>query len=195
MFAGLRATCRAALGLLLVGSLPSLVLATSWGPRADVGVAALDIRTGKVLWEAWQFVDVPEGASKEAKATVKTLLAQPERYYEWDRSVPSFPAALGKDRVADYVYEDSKHHLILAHGSPRAVGVEIARFSFDADDQWQYALAGGSFYLYFHGHAYAFPGHENNEPADKRWKASWAFDLLAQLAEQERKLAKYTPTL
>lgn len=48
--------------------------ATSWGPRADVGVAAVDKRTGKVLWEAWRAEEVPPNASKEMKAAAEYLL-------------------------------------------------------------------------------------------------------------------------
>lgn len=53
--------------------------ATDWGPREDVGAAAVDTRTGKVLWEAWRPEDVPAGASKEEKVAVEYLLAALER--------------------------------------------------------------------------------------------------------------------
>jgi hypothetical protein len=49
--------------------------ATSWGPREDVGVAAVDARTGKVLWEAWRLDEVPADASREERAAVEYLLA------------------------------------------------------------------------------------------------------------------------
>jgi hypothetical protein len=39
-----------------------------------LGVAAVDTRTGKVLWEAWRPGEVPPGASQEEKAAVEYLL-------------------------------------------------------------------------------------------------------------------------
>ncbi len=50
------------------------VYATDWGPREDVGVAAVDTRSGKVLWEAWRPEEVPAGTSKEQKAAAVYLL-------------------------------------------------------------------------------------------------------------------------
>src|SRR5262245_2189296 len=74
MVAEVRVTLRA-VSFLLACLFPPLVHAKKWAPREDAGVAAVDMRTGKVLWEAWQGDDVPKGATKEAKAAVKSLLA------------------------------------------------------------------------------------------------------------------------
>jgi len=51
--------------------------AWSYGPRDDVGVAAVDSRTGKVLWEAWRPDELPAGLSPEQKAAAAWLLANP----------------------------------------------------------------------------------------------------------------------
>lgn len=69
-----RALCRVI--VLALTPLPSSpVLATSWGPRKDVGVAAVDTRTGKILWEAWRPEEVFAGASKQEKVAAEYLLA------------------------------------------------------------------------------------------------------------------------
>ncbi|MBA4066831.1 MAG: hypothetical protein C0501_24610 [Isosphaera sp.] len=46
----------------------------SWIPRTDIGVAAVDTRTGRVLWEAWRPDEIPPGASGEVKAAAEALL-------------------------------------------------------------------------------------------------------------------------
>jgi len=57
-----------------VFSVPTFALADSWGPRDDVGVAAVDTRTGKVVWEAWRTAEVPADATKAEKEAVEYLL-------------------------------------------------------------------------------------------------------------------------
>ena len=49
--------------------------ADSWRWPEDVGVAAVDSRTGKVLWEVWRLDELPGGVSKEGKGAVEYLLA------------------------------------------------------------------------------------------------------------------------
>ncbi len=66
---------RVAVASVLAFLLASPAYATSWGPREDVGAAAVDTRTGKILWEAWRLDEVPAGASKEEKTAVEYLLA------------------------------------------------------------------------------------------------------------------------
>lgn len=70
-----RGLLRTVLSTLLAISFAAPVQATSWGPREDVGVAAVDTRTGKVLWEAWRLEEVLAGASNEEKTAVEYLLA------------------------------------------------------------------------------------------------------------------------
>src|SRR5688572_3561743 len=73
---------RAAVASCLAVLLASPARATDWGPREDVGVAAVDTRTGKVLWEAWRPEEVPAGAAKEEKAAAEYLLAALEHARE-----------------------------------------------------------------------------------------------------------------
>lgn len=73
--AALRAFFRLAVAFSGMAFLAPPASATSWAPRNDVGVAAVDTRTGKVLWEAWRVNEVPVGASQEEKAGVDCLLA------------------------------------------------------------------------------------------------------------------------
>jgi hypothetical protein len=69
---------RVAVASVLAELFPSPVHATSWRSRKDVGVATVDMRTGKVLWEARRLGEVPAGTSKEEKAAVEYLLASAE---------------------------------------------------------------------------------------------------------------------
>lgn len=61
---------------------------TSWGPRNDVGVAALDTRTGIVMWEAWRPEEIPSGTSPEQKAAVELLLTMTEARFGRTARVP-----------------------------------------------------------------------------------------------------------
>src|SRR5947199_2224081 len=70
-----RVVLRAVVASVLACLSTSVSYATSWRSREDVGVAAVDTRTGKVLWEAWRLDEVPAGAGKQEKAAVKYLLA------------------------------------------------------------------------------------------------------------------------
>src|SRR5262249_22248329 len=85
-----------------VVSLPnSSAHATDWGPRGDVGVAAVDTRTGNVLWEAWRLDEVPAGASKSEKTAVEYLLASAADSGKPLPRVPILPAVSVKDLVVE----------------------------------------------------------------------------------------------
>ena len=70
------------------------------GPRDDVGVAAVDPRTGKVLWEAWRPEEFPAGLSAEQKAAAAWLSASAEDHR---RGALPPPTLLPKESVADLV--------------------------------------------------------------------------------------------
>lgn len=83
--------------------------ATSWGPRDDLGVAAVEVRTGRVVWEAWRPEEVPADAPQSVKDAAGVLLAAAE-----GRRGPSPPAAwlpdasveglaVEKDRLAEWL--------------------------------------------------------------------------------------------
>jgi hypothetical protein len=190
MFPRFPVTLRAVLAVLLIGSLPALAFATQYGPRNDVGVAAVDLLTGRVLWEAWQLDDVPNDLSKAGKAAVKDLLDPSPVHLGPDQ--PDFPAALTRDLVVDFASADSKCHLILAHGRPNAVGAEVARFTFASGLDWAYVLSGNSLYVLLDGRVHALVGTTKGL-ADRRWAPSWVLDPLADLPKQEREAAKYEP--
>ncbi len=94
----------AALRVIAVAMAASLTtspaFAWSFGPRDDVGVAAVDPRTGKVLWEAWRSEEFPAGLSPEQKAAAAWLLANEE---ERRRGVLPPPSLLPDEPVADLV--------------------------------------------------------------------------------------------
>lgn len=73
--AALRAFFRPATAFIAMAFLALPAHAKSWPRRDDAGVAAVDTRTGKVLWEAWRGDEVPAGASQEEKTGVDYLLA------------------------------------------------------------------------------------------------------------------------
>ena len=77
----------------------SPALAWSYGPRDDVGVAAVDPRTGKVLWEAWRPEELPAGITPEQRAAAAWLLANPRG----QRGPVSPPACLPDEPVAGLV--------------------------------------------------------------------------------------------
>jgi hypothetical protein len=52
--------------------------ADSYGERPDVGVAAVEVGTGKVLWEAWRLDELPAGTTKKVTAAVDYLLNNSE---------------------------------------------------------------------------------------------------------------------
>jgi hypothetical protein len=66
---------RVATAFLVMALLAPSASASDWAPREDMGVAAVDTWTGKVVWEAWRLDEVPVGASKEEKTAVEYLLA------------------------------------------------------------------------------------------------------------------------
>lgn len=100
-----RVLLRPSVMCILVVLLVSPAQATNWVPREDVGVAAVDTRTGKVLWEAWRPDEVPASASKEEKTAVDYLLAAVE-----DPKKPLPPLAL----LPDFPVK----HLALKNPSP-----------------------------------------------------------------------------
>lgn len=89
--AAVRAVVVAA-GLLL----PADAGATSWRAREDIGVAAVDRRTGEVKWEAWRPEELPAGASADEKAAALVLLGGAA-----DRPVPRLPDLPAADWAVD----------------------------------------------------------------------------------------------
>lgn len=85
--------------VVLVGLPMSPASASSWGPREDVGVAAVETRTGKVLWEAWRPSEIPADVSKDEKAAAEFLLAAIERRPWPVPSLPLLPDGPIKDLV------------------------------------------------------------------------------------------------
>ena len=85
----------------LIALLASPARAKSWGPREDVGVAAIDTRTGRVLWEAWRAGEVPAGGSEEEKAAVEYLLTAPDHPRKPLPGVPQLPDVPLKDLLIE----------------------------------------------------------------------------------------------
>jgi hypothetical protein len=172
---------------------PNAVLATSWSPREDVGVACVERSSGKVLWEVWNEDDLPADASKELQAAVSQLLA------DWsgdaepaDPSLPSFPCPLGDRHVVNYVYEELAHHLVLHRGTPEAVGEEICRFT--AEEQaWPFARRGEMFYVVHDGRLLGLTLPAEDDPR-KTWRPLWTYDLLPKLGEDvKREMVRNLP--
>jgi hypothetical protein len=66
---------RAVVTVFVTSAFGSAARSDDWRPREDVGVAAVDTRTGTVLWEVWRTDEVPTDASPEERAAVAYLLA------------------------------------------------------------------------------------------------------------------------
>ena len=88
MFARGQMVLRAAVASVLASLLTPISSAESWKAREDVGVAAVDTRTGKVLWEAWRLDEVPAGATKDEKAAVEYLLRIENRLEKLETPLP-----------------------------------------------------------------------------------------------------------
>jgi hypothetical protein len=72
----------------------SVARAESWSKREDVGVAAVDMRTGQVQWEAWRVEEIPPGASEVQKNAVAYLLGpakESQRLRPLVTLLPDFP--------------------------------------------------------------------------------------------------------
>src|SRR4051794_39749180 len=67
---------RVAAAFLILAFVAPPARAMDWGPRDDVGVAAVDTRTGKVMWEAWRLAELPAGVTQEEKTAVDYLLTE-----------------------------------------------------------------------------------------------------------------------
>jgi hypothetical protein len=66
---------RATAALLLAALSASPAYSDSIRPRKDVGVAAVDTRTGAVLWEAWRSEEIPDRTPDAERLAVDYLLA------------------------------------------------------------------------------------------------------------------------
>jgi hypothetical protein len=79
--------------------------ATQWAPREDLGVAAVDGRTGEILWEAWNPVDLPADVPDSVKDAAKRLLDARQWWRDPDGGYTGFPYRLGENRVVQYSYD------------------------------------------------------------------------------------------
>ena len=70
-----RDVIRAGVAFIMAALSASPAYAESPGPRKDVGVAAVDTRTGTVLWEAWRSEDIPDRTPDPERLAVDYLLA------------------------------------------------------------------------------------------------------------------------
>jgi hypothetical protein len=70
-----RVVLRATAALLLAALSAPPAYADSIGPRKDVGVAAVDTRSGAVLWEAWRSDEIPDRTPDAERLAVDYLLA------------------------------------------------------------------------------------------------------------------------
>lgn len=81
-----------------------------------MGVAAIEMRTGKVLWEAWRSDEISDGVSKATRAAVKSLLPRAEKDRRSDPDVPHLPTA-------------SAEGLVIENPWPRRIGLSAPTLS------------------------------------------------------------------
>jgi hypothetical protein len=158
------------------------VPATQWAPR-EVGVSAVDPRTGAVLWEAWEERDLPAGSSRAVRDAFRDLLAKRE---VWDPEAAStgFPLQLAADRVVTYAYDSpaNEHRLTLSAGTVDRPGVAIARFSF-GNLSVNYERGGETLYVLVDGVLQALkPGVS---PHEETWRPAWSFDLSGEPGDHD----------
>lgn len=162
-------------------------MSTSWSPRVDLGVAAVDRRTGSVLWEAWDESDLAADVTAGVRSAFRQLLVLREPT-DAEAPGPSFPVPLAPDKVVKYLYssDSNRVELILSRGSEKSPGEELARFSFASGSAF-YARGQGTLYVLIGGrlHALSLRGAKD----DGMWLADWTFDLVDPPAGREKALA------
>ena len=177
--------------VVVVFTTPSI--ATTWAPRLDLGVAAVDRGSGEVRWEAWRMDELPGNASDELQAAAKKLLSANKENYDHGK-VPGqtgMPAVLTTTQFVRYEFKDAKHQLILMRGSPKAAGAEIARFARKEYPGWPIVASGGTMYFVHSGRVYAMkPWTGADPPDDGQWSPAWIYDLRTDLNFQEKNRAR-----
>lgn len=152
------------------------VLSTQWKARVDLGIAAVDRRTGNILWEAWDESDLPADVTADVRRAARTLFGQQEPN---DAGVfdPRFPLVLAEDRLVTYLYNPglNRIELVLTSGTEKAPGAELARFFVSGGSHPLYAVGAGIFYVLNDGHLYALSSRGGRD--DGTWPPDWTFDL------------------
>lgn len=153
----------------------------AWGdvaPRLDVGAAALEADTGKLLWEAWEPDDLPAGTAPDVRQAAMKLLSstpeQPSPRQEGEVRLPS-PIRLGADREVRMELHRDRTTITLHERRDDQAGREIARAILPSTDGEPAGLFGELLVLKTRKNTlHAFAAHS----AKDLWKPEWTFDIL-----------------
>ena len=169
--------------LLTLGVMNCPSQATDWAPRIDLGVAAIDMDRGDLLWEAWEPEDLPAGIAEVSRAQVTQLLEQDrsrQRLFE-------FPHQLTNDRVVTYQFDQPSGatRLILTNGSADKPGGTIATFSPGGAPYISAVAAGSRVYVTFGTTIYALDPPKSSATV---WSASWSINFAQNVKTESKRL-------
>ena len=185
---------RVALLLILSVSFLPNTPATSWAPRPDIGVAAVDGRTGKVLWEAWRADEIPAGTSNVVRAGAKKVLDP-----KWSEESAAWAAEYQKSERNELTvkskYENEKQHLILYRGQYDRGGIEVARYSTDdIKSGWGHRVCGEFVYVHRGRAIDVFALKEANDAFNRTWRPIWTYEPPPENIGTGKLDATFVPT-